>query len=32
MSLTREAVLDALKGVADPMGGGDIVSAGWSGR
>ena len=28
MSLTREAVLDALKGVADPMGGGDIVSAG----
>ncbi len=28
MSLTREAVLDTLKGVADPMGGGDIVSAG----
>lgn len=28
MSLTREAVLDVLKGVADPMGGGDIVSAG----
>ncbi|MGB3314187.1 MAG: Mrp/NBP35 family ATP-binding protein [Albidovulum sp.] len=28
MSLTREAVLDTLKGVANPMGGGDIVSAG----
>ncbi|MDI3334879.1 Mrp/NBP35 family ATP-binding protein [Defluviimonas aestuarii] len=28
MSLTREAVLDVLKGVANPMGGGDIVSAG----
>ncbi len=28
MSLTREAVLDVLKGVTDPVGGGDIVSAG----
>ncbi|MCV2870868.1 Mrp/NBP35 family ATP-binding protein [Defluviimonas sp. WL0050] len=28
MSLTREAVLDVLKGVTDPVGGSDIVSAG----
>ncbi len=28
MNATRDAVLDVLKGVADPMGGGDIVSAG----
>ena len=28
MSLTREAVLDVLKRVADPLGGKDIVSAG----
>lgn len=28
MSLTREAVLEVLKGIADPIGGKDIVSAG----
>ncbi len=28
MSLTREAVLDCLRGIVDPVGGKDIVTAG----